>query len=83
MGHIDREDRRRNGGLTEEQYAELKAKLCAELQPMLKAQLWADVYQSVGKSVLTKGLYLCGLALVALAGWLSGSGHLKWPGASN
>ena len=35
------------------------------------------VYTQIGKSVVTKFIWLCGAAGLALYAWLSGSGHFK------
>jgi len=35
------------------------------------------VYTSIGKSVVSKFLWLVGAASLAVAAWMNGSGHLK------
>lgn len=35
------------------------------------------VYTSIGKSVITKALWVVGAACCSLAAWLAGAGHLK------
>ena len=35
------------------------------------------VYTAIGRSVITKALWLVGAALCSLAAWLAGSGHFK------
>lgn len=35
------------------------------------------VYTSIGKSVVSKFLWMVGAATLAVAAWLNGSGHLK------
>jgi hypothetical protein len=72
----DHEDRRRNGGLTDEQFQALKTKLKAELGDELYKEFWDDVAIHVGRGVIAKGLYLLGTALIALAAWLHGSGKI-------
>ena len=39
-----------------------------------------NLYAAVGKSVLSKALYLVGAGLVALAAWLAGAGKIKLGG---
>jgi hypothetical protein len=36
-------------------------------------------YEKVGKSVVSKVLWLCGAAAVALVAWLHGKGLIKFP----
>ena len=70
----DYEERRRNGGLTHDQFETLKSKLREELSKDFVS--WDEVYQRVGKSVLTKGLYLLGTSFIAAAAWLHGAGKI-------
>lgn len=35
------------------------------------------VYTQIGKSIVSKFLWLCGAAALAVAAWLNGAGHLK------
>jgi tetrahydromethanopterin S-methyltransferase subunit G len=40
-------------------------------------KVFARIYQEVGKGVVRKALYVIGMAVVVLAAWLAGAGHLK------
>ncbi len=62
-------ERRRNSGLSDEEI-EAIAERAAE-------KAIERVYTQIGKSVVTKFLWLCGAAGLALYAWLSGSGHFK------
>lgn len=82
------EERRRNGGLSERQFEALKNRLRLELRAELKAELaeelyddlWNSVSLRVGKTVLSKGLYLLGAVLLAIGSWLHGAGKIPFLG---
>ena len=76
------EERRRNGGLTEEQFTDLKTRLRAELEEELYQKLWDAVALRVGRGILKQGLYVIGACVLAVSAWLHGAGWFKFPGAS-
>jgi hypothetical protein len=82
MGNLPESERRKNGGLSIEQYEILKTKLRAELREDLFKELWDEVSLRVGRTILSKGIYILGAILLALGGWLTGAGHIKIPGAT-
>lgn len=58
-------ERRRNGGLTEEQVE------------AIKEALLRSIYEDIGRSVVKKVLWVGGAAVAALFAWLSYKGY--WP----
>lgn len=69
MDEYDGEERRQYPQLSNEQIeaiAERAAEVALE-----------KVYTSIGKSVVSKFLWLVGAGALAVAAWLNGSGHLK------
>lgn len=65
-------ERRQNGGLTDEQYAQLKAALRQEI----KAELLADIFAEVGRSTVSLILWASGILLTAaLTGTLA---YFSW-----
>jgi hypothetical protein len=64
------EDRRKNGGLSDEQVEQIK-------QAILNS-----IYQEIGKSIVRKIIWVVGTALALLVAWLTGAGHIKIPGAT-
>lgn len=58
--------------LTKEQIEEI-AELAAE---KAVAKMTGMVYQEVGKTVVSKFLWLCGVAAVGVVAWLQGSGKI-------
>jgi hypothetical protein len=65
------EERRKNGGFTDEQI------------DAIKEAILASIYQEIGKSLVRKALWLGGAIILAIGSWLAGSGHIKIPGASD
>ena len=63
------EERRREASLTDEQI-EAIAERAAE-------KAIERVYTQIGKSVVTKFIWLVGVVSLALYAWLNGAGHLK------
>jgi hypothetical protein len=70
MADYPGEDRRKNGGLSDEQVEAIK-------QAILNS-----IYQEIGKSIVRKILWVVGTAVALLLAWLTGSGHIKIPGAT-
>ena len=66
--NYDGNDRRLNPGLTDAQIA-IIAEKAAEVA-------LAKVYTNIGKSVVSKFLWLVGAAVLAVAAWMNGAGHL-------
>lgn len=58
-------DRRRNGGLSDEQIEAVKDRILA------------SVYEDIGRSLVKKALWLIGAMFVALSAWLAAKGYLK------
>lgn len=65
----DRSERRKNGGLTDEQVEAVK-------QAILDS-----IYQEIGRSLVKKVLWAVGAVVLAVAAWLHGSGKLPFTGA--
>ena len=61
------EDRRKNGGLTDEQIEKIK-------QAILDS-----IYQEIGKSLVRKLVWTVGAIILAGAAWLHGAGWIKLP----
>jgi hypothetical protein len=68
---MDEPERRKNGGLTDEQVEAIK-------QAILDS-----IYQEIGKSLVRKAVWAIGILITAAFAWLAGAGHIKIPGASN
>ncbi len=64
------EERRKNGGFTDEQIA------------AIKDAILASIYQEIGKSLVRKVLWIGGAILLAIFTWLAGAGHIKIPGTT-
>ena len=64
------EERRKNGGLTN---AQVEA---------IRDAILASIYEEIGKSIVKKALWLGGIILTAILAWLTGAGHIRFPGAS-
>jgi hypothetical protein len=58
-------ERRRNGGLSDEQVN------------AIKEQIMASVYEDIGRSLVKKILWILGALLAALFGWLAAKGYIK------
>jgi hypothetical protein len=58
-------ERRRNGGLSDEQI------------DAIKEQIMASVYEDIGRSLVKKILWILGALLAALLGWLAAKGYVK------
>jgi hypothetical protein len=58
-------ERRRNGGLSDEQI------------DAIKEQIMASVYEDIGRSLVKKVLWILGALLAALLGWLAAKGYIK------
>ena len=71
-GEWDGNERRKENRLSEHDI-EAIAKRASEI-------FKRDAYASLGEGVASKGLYVLGLGLIALAGWLAGKGHLPFGG---
>lgn len=67
--HYEGPDRRASTHLSTEQI-EIIAERAAEVA-------LERVYTQIGKSIVSKFLWLCGAAALAVAAWLNGAGHLK------
>jgi len=63
-------DRRKNGGLSDEQVEAIK-------QAILDS-----IYKEIGKSIVRKVIWVVGTAVALLLAWLTGAGHIKFPGAT-
>jgi hypothetical protein len=81
---------RRKGVLSDEEF-EAIARRAAELScsPEYAEKLsrnvariiWEEIFpQYVGTGLISKGLWILGAAILALAGWLSGAGKIKFGG---
>ncbi len=66
----DSSERRKNGGLTDEQVE------------AIKSAILDSIYKEIGKSAVRWALWVGGSILLAIGGWLAGAGHIKIPGAS-
>ena len=64
------EERRKNGGFTDEQIA------------AIKDAILASIYQEIGKSLVRKVLWIGGAILLAIFTWRAGEGHIKIPGTT-
>jgi hypothetical protein len=64
------EERRKNGGFTDEQIA------------AIKDAILASIYQEIGKSLVRKVLWIGGTIILAIFTWLAGAGHIKIPGTT-
>jgi hypothetical protein len=64
------EERRKNGGFTDEQIA------------AIKDAILASIYQEIGKSLVRKVLWIGGAIILAIFTWLAGAGHIKIPGTT-
>jgi hypothetical protein len=65
------ENRRKNGGLSDEQVE------------AVKNAILESIYKEIGRSVVKWGLWVGGSILLALGGWLAGAGHIfKIPGST-
>lgn len=74
-------DRRRNHELSDRQMNELAERIAAITAPMaakMAKQLVLDeIAITVGKGIISKLAYAVGLAFIAVALWLAGTGHIK------
>ena len=66
----EQKERRKNGGLSDEQIAAIK-------QAILDS-----IYQEIGKSLVKKLLWAVGVIVLAALAWLHGAGSIKIPGAT-
>lgn len=64
------EERRKNGGFTDEQIA------------AIKDAILSSIYEEIGKSLVRKVLWIGGAILLAIFTWLAGAGHIKIPGTT-
>lgn len=62
------EDRRKNGGLSDEQ---LEA---------VKQAILDSIYQEIGKSLVKKAIWAIGAIVLAALAWLHGSGKIPFVG---
>ena len=68
MRMTDHEDRRKNGGLTDEQ---LEA---------IKQAILDSIYQEIGKSLVRKAIWAVGAILLAALAWFHGAGKIPFVG---
>lgn len=61
------DDRRENGGLSDEQVR------------AIKEAILASIYEDIGRSIVKKVLWIGGTALLAVFAWLAGHGYVKLP----
>jgi len=68
----ERVERRKNGGLTNQQVEILSEKIAEKLE----TKLFDKLALRVGNTVLSKGLYLLGAAGASALAWLHGAGKI-------
>ena len=64
-GEHDGEERRSNGGLSEEQIE------------AIKNAILASVYEDIGRSLVKKAIWLLGAMFAALFAWLAAKGYIN------
>lgn len=61
----DQRERRKNNALSDEQIEQIKD------------QILKSIYEDIGRSIVTKILWLAGAAFAALVAWLTAKGYIK------